>query len=102
MDYLIYALSVVIDEKKMNGPLWRGYFDYFDLNCVCEVRAYQGTKSVRYLNGYTCRSTLLIIDWGFESIAVQVVVSGLLSGAMFNTIVVLEVVTVLLSLTVTR
>ena len=39
--YLIYALSVVIDEKKKNGPLWR----VAGLNCVFEVRAYQGTKA---------------------------------------------------------
>jgi hypothetical protein len=60
-------------------------------------------KSVRYLNGCTCRSTLLIIDWGFESIESPVVVSGLLSRCNAGTtIVVLEVITVLLSLTVNR
>jgi hypothetical protein len=101
MDYLIYALSVVIDEKKMYGPLWRGYLNDC-LNCVCEGPSVSRDKSVRYLNGYTCRSTFLIIDW-FESIAIRVVVSGLLSRCnTVNTIVVLEVVTILLSLTVTR
>jgi hypothetical protein len=73
------------------------------MNCVCEGPSVSRDKSVRYLNGYTGRSTLLIIDWGFESIAIRVVVSGLLSRCnTVNTIVVLEVVTILLSLTVTR
>jgi hypothetical protein len=101
MDYLIYALSVVIDEKKMYGPLWRGYLNDC-LNCVCEGPSVSRDKSVRYLNGYTCRSTFLIIDWDFESIAI-VLVSALLSRCNAGTtIVVLEVITVLLSLTVTR
>jgi hypothetical protein len=43
-DYLIYALSVVIDVKKMNDPLWR-------IVVCAKVRAYQGTIAYRRLLG---------------------------------------------------